>query len=169
MPQLNLLLTNRDLNLLQRSYRETTESFEMGFFSLEVAAPPNARTFLLKIDGQLGDQKSDIFLVLLHLKYFLFCLAQRPSHKSSKHFLLNAWFASCQKLLPVQKKLFFFFLLRKWSVLDKTAQKRKNCNCIFSSYLNIFFCMVFFMQRVSLARKKISVLFCCCNNGLLTK
>lgn len=67
MSQLNLLLTNRALNLVKCSDRETTESFEMGFFfSLDVAVLLNARTFLLKIEGQSEHQKDDIFLVSLN-------------------------------------------------------------------------------------------------------
>lgn len=113
MPQLNFLLTNRALNLVKCNDRETTKSFYMGsfssffFFFLEVAVLSNARTLLLKIEGQLEDQKDDIFLVSCIALKNIFYLAQRPSHKSSKQLLLNAWFASHQKLLPVQKRRFF--------------------------------------------------------------
>lgn len=62
VPQLNLLLANKALNLVKCSAREATESFEMGFFfSVDLAALQNARTFLLKIEGQLDDQKDDVF------------------------------------------------------------------------------------------------------------
>lgn len=41
------------------------------FFFLDVAVLSNARTFLLKIEGQLEDQKDDIFLVsCIALKVF---------------------------------------------------------------------------------------------------
>lgn len=81
--------------------------FSFFIFFLDVAVLSNARTFLLKIEGQLEDQKDDIFLVSRIALKNIFYLAQRPSHKSSKQLLLNAWFASHQKLLPVQKRRFF--------------------------------------------------------------
>lgn len=44
------------------------------FFSLDIAVLPNARIFILKLYGQLEDQKDDIFLAsLIALKYFLSC------------------------------------------------------------------------------------------------
>lgn len=55
------------------------------FFYLDVAAPQNARTFLLKIEGQLEDQKDDIFLVSLIALEILFIL-----HKGLHAKLLNS-------------------------------------------------------------------------------
>lgn len=79
------------------------------FFSLGVAVLPNARTFLLKIEGQLEDQKDDVFLVsLIALKiFFILHEGLHTNLLSTSDYMLGLHHV--RSSYQFKKKMFFFY------------------------------------------------------------